>query len=57
VASRRDNANPGTEWFFGLTAQNAVNSRGDHKGEEWKASYHNSRAPTFTAAWIDELLK
>ena len=31
---QRDNANPGTEWFFGLTAENAVNSRGDHKGEE-----------------------
>jgi hypothetical protein len=43
--------------LLGLTAQNAVNSRGDRKGEEWKASYHSSRALTFTGAWIDELLK
>ena len=57
MASRRDNANPGTEWFFGLTAQNAVNSRGDHKGEEWETSYHNSRALTFTGAWISVIIE
>jgi mannobiose 2-epimerase len=52
----RDNANPGTEWFWGLTKDGAVNARGDAKGEEWKASYHNSRALTFTERWIARCL-
>src|SRR5262249_32801253 len=54
---QRDNQNPGTEWFWGITKDGQINSRGDHKGEEWKASYHSSRALTFTEKWIDDALK
>jgi mannobiose 2-epimerase len=54
---QRDNQNPGTEWFWGITKDGQINSRGDHKGEEWKASYHNSRALTFTEKWISDLVK
>jgi mannobiose 2-epimerase len=54
---QRDNQNPGTEWFWGITKDGQINSRGDHKGEEWKASYHNSRALTFTERWISDLLR
>jgi cellobiose epimerase len=53
---QRDTANPGTEWFWGITATGAVNSRGDHKGEEWKCSYHNSRSLTFLDQWIADAL-
>ena len=52
---QRDTQNPGTEWFWGVTKDGQINSRGDHKGEEWKASYHNSRALTFTEKWISDL--
>ena len=51
--SQRDNANPGTEWFWGITPDGGIGARGDHKGEEWKDSYHGSRALSFTEAWIE----
>jgi mannobiose 2-epimerase len=54
---QRDDQNAGTEWFWGITKDGQINSRGDHKGEEWKASYHNSRALTFTEKWISDLVK
>jgi len=32
------------EWFWGVHSDGSLSRRGDNKGEEWKASYHNLRA-------------
>jgi cellobiose epimerase len=40
------------EWYWGIMPGGGVGSRGDHKGEEWKASYHGTRALVFTSDWI-----
>jgi mannobiose 2-epimerase len=53
---QRDQQYPGTEWFWGITLDGQINSRGSNKGAEWKASYHNSRALTFTERWIRQAL-
>jgi mannobiose 2-epimerase len=39
-------------WYWGVTSEGALGPRGDKKGEEWKASYHDSRALVFTSDWI-----
>ncbi|HWO10790.1 MAG TPA: AGE family epimerase/isomerase [Polyangiaceae bacterium] len=44
------------EWFWGINPDGSVGSRGDHKGEEWKAEYHALRATLFTADWIKDAL-
>jgi mannobiose 2-epimerase len=44
------------EWFWGINPDGSVSSRGDQKGEEWKAEYHSLRAIMFTADWINEAL-
>lgn len=44
------------EWFWGINPDGSIGSRGDHKGEEWKAQYHALRATLFTADWIAEAL-
>ncbi len=54
---QRDNANPGTEWFWGIDKDGKVSAQGDRKGNLWKASYHNSRALTFAESWISEHLQ
>jgi mannobiose 2-epimerase len=43
------------EWYFAITPDGRVGSRGDHKGELWKASYHQLRALVFTEDWMREL--
>jgi mannobiose 2-epimerase len=44
------------EWFWGINPDGSVSSRGDQKGEEWKAEYHALRAVMFTSDWINEAL-
>lgn len=44
------------EWYWGVNPDGSIGPRGDHKGEEWKASYHALRAAVFTADWIDDTL-
>lgn len=44
------------EWYFGILPGGSISGRGDHKGEIWKASYHNLRALILTADWIGEYL-
>jgi mannose/cellobiose epimerase-like protein (N-acyl-D-glucosamine 2-epimerase family) len=44
----RDVERPGTEWFFAVEPDGRPGPRGDHKGEAWKASYHNLRALLWT---------
>ncbi|HEX6274419.1 MAG TPA: AGE family epimerase/isomerase [Polyangiaceae bacterium] len=39
-------------WFWGIGEDGKVGPRGDGKGEEWKAAYHDLRATVFTADWI-----
>lgn len=41
-------------WYWGVTPEGALGPRGDKKGEEWKASYHDTRALVFTSDWIAE---
>jgi cellobiose epimerase len=41
---QRDVERPGTEWFFAVEPDGRPGPRGEHKGEAWKASYHNLRA-------------
>jgi mannobiose 2-epimerase len=53
---QQDQQYPGTEWFYGITLEGQINSRGTNKGEEWKASYHNSRALTVAERWIRQAL-
>jgi len=43
-------------WYWGVTPEGALGPRGDKKGEEWKASYHDTRALVFTSDWIAEHL-
>jgi mannobiose 2-epimerase len=40
------------EWYWGILPSGAVGPRGDHKSEEWKASYHTLRALVFTEEWL-----
>lgn len=44
------------EWYWGINPDGSVGSRGDFKGEEWKAEYHALRATLFTADWIKAAL-
>jgi mannobiose 2-epimerase len=44
------------EWYWGINPDGSVGPRGDHKGEEWKASYHQLRATLFTSDWIGRQL-
>ncbi len=44
------------EWYWGINPDGTMGSRGDHKGEEWKAQYHGLRALIFTSDWIDGAL-
>jgi mannobiose 2-epimerase len=44
------------EWYWGISPDGSVSSRGDQKGEEWKSEYHSLRATMFTADWINEAL-
>jgi mannobiose 2-epimerase len=44
------------EWYWGIDPDGSVGARGDHKDEEWKASYHQLRGTLFTADWIGEAL-
>jgi mannobiose 2-epimerase len=39
-------------WFWGIDEDGKVGPRGDGKGEEWKAAYHDLRATVLTAEWI-----
>ena len=39
-------------WYWGITEDGKVGPRGDGKGEEWKAAYHDLRALVFTSEWI-----
>jgi mannobiose 2-epimerase len=43
-------------WFYGINPDGNLGPRGDHKGELWKASYHDLRALAYTEGWIRELL-
>lgn len=43
-------------WYWGVTPEGELGPRGDKKGEEWKASYHDTRALVFTSDWISEHL-
>jgi mannobiose 2-epimerase len=40
------------EWYWGILPDGSLGSRGDHKSEEWKASYHTLRALVFTEEWL-----
>jgi mannobiose 2-epimerase len=44
------------EWYWGVYPDGRMGPRGDHKGELWKASYHNLRAVLLTQDWIEEAL-
>jgi mannobiose 2-epimerase len=44
------------EWYWGIAPDGSIGARGDHKGEEWKASYHGVRGMLFTSDWIAEVL-
>lgn len=44
------------EWYWGVLQDGSLGSRGDGKGEEWKASYHGVRALVFTSDWIGRRL-
>jgi len=39
-------------WFWGIREDGSLGERGDDKGGEWKASYHELRALVLTADWI-----
>jgi mannobiose 2-epimerase len=39
-------------WFWGIGEDGRVTARGDDKGGEWKASYHELRALLLTSDWI-----
>jgi len=39
-------------WFWGIREDGSLGARGDDKGGEWKASYHELRALVLTADWI-----
>lgn len=54
---QRQRDTPETEWFWGIEPDGTLDkSHGTNKGEEWKASYHNSRALTLTSLWITGLV-
>ncbi len=40
------------EWYWGVLPSGQLGPRGDHKSEEWKASYHTLRALVFTEEWL-----
>ncbi len=40
------------EWFWGVMPDGSPGPRGDHKGEGWKASYHNLRGLVFAEDWL-----
>jgi cellobiose epimerase len=40
------------EWYWGIAPDGKIGPRGDHKSEEWKASYHTLRALVFTEEWL-----
>lgn len=39
-------------WYWGITEDGQLGPRGDGKGEEWKAAYHDLRALVYTSDWI-----
>ena len=39
-------------WYWGVLEDGKIGPRGDNKGEEWKAIYHDLRALVFTSEWI-----
>jgi mannobiose 2-epimerase len=39
-------------WYWGVTEDGNIGPRGDGKGEEWKAAYHDLRALVVTSEWI-----
>jgi cellobiose epimerase len=39
-------------WYWGALEDGKLGPRGDNKGEEWKASYHELRALVLTSEWI-----
>jgi mannobiose 2-epimerase len=39
-------------WFWGIREDGRVTDKGEDKGGEWKASYHELRALLFTSDWI-----
>jgi cellobiose epimerase len=39
-------------WYWGTLEDGKLGPRGDNKGEEWKASYHDLRALVLTSEWI-----
>jgi mannobiose 2-epimerase len=39
-------------WYWGALEDGRLGPRGDNKGEEWKASYHELRALVLTSEWI-----
>ena len=43
-------------WYYALSPDGTVAAPGDHKGELWKASYHELRALVLTEDWMRELL-
>jgi mannobiose 2-epimerase len=47
----------GGEWFWGTKLDGSAGPRGSHKGEEWKASYHNLRALLVNSDRIAESLR
>jgi len=51
IGSHQRNAETG-EWYWGILPDGSIGERGDHMGEEWKASYHSLRALIFTSDWI-----
>jgi mannobiose 2-epimerase len=43
------------EWYYSVNPDGTVGPPGDHKGELWKASYHELRAVVLTEDWMREL--
>jgi mannobiose 2-epimerase len=39
-------------WYWGVLEDGKLGPRGDDKGEEWKANYHDLRALVVTSEWI-----
>lgn len=44
------------EWYFEVAPDGTPGARGDHKGEIWKATYHQLRALLFVGDWIEQWL-
>jgi cellobiose epimerase len=44
-------------WYYAVNPNGTLAPPGDHKGELWKASYHEMRALVLTEDWMRELLE